>query len=252
MRLRLRQIALVASDLEPVVADLAGTFCLDVCYRDPALRRLGLHNALLPVGDEFLEVVSPIVDGTSAGRYLERRGGDGGYMVITQTADHRSRRARFAELGIRIVGDFSEAGFVNTQLHPADTGGSFLEVDEQRDGGPGGRWSPAGADWRDHVRTDVVTAITGVEIQSPDHRRVADRWSEIVEIPVSLEGATPTIALDNAIIRFVDATDGRGEGLGGIELAVVDGERIRAAADTRGLAITNDVVLIGGLRCYLR
>ncbi len=48
MRLRLRQIALVAEKLEPVVDDLRSVLGLEVCYRDPGVERFGLENALVP------------------------------------------------------------------------------------------------------------------------------------------------------------------------------------------------------------
>ena len=37
MRLRLRQIALVAEKLEPVVDDLRSVLGIEVCYRDPGV-----------------------------------------------------------------------------------------------------------------------------------------------------------------------------------------------------------------------
>jgi len=87
MEMRLRQIALVARDLDAVRADIASVFGLDYAYVDPVVGRYGLTNLVFPVGDTFLEVVSPVVEGTTAGRLLEKRRGDGGYMVILQT-DH--------------------------------------------------------------------------------------------------------------------------------------------------------------------
>ena len=131
MRLRLRQIALVAEKLEPVVDDLRSVLGIEVCYRDPGVERFGLENALFPIGNQFLEVVAPTQPGTAGGRYLERRGGDGGYMVITQCDDHAPRRRRVDELGIRIVTQFETDHFRNMQLHPKDTGGSFFEIDQQ-------------------------------------------------------------------------------------------------------------------------
>ena len=74
---RLRQICLVAPNLEPVVADLQAVLGLSVCHRDPAVRRYGLENALLPMGTNFLEVVAPIEDNTAAGRFIARSGGRG-------------------------------------------------------------------------------------------------------------------------------------------------------------------------------
>ena len=251
--LRLRQIALVARDLDTVLADLRAVFDIEVGFRDPHIGTLGLHNVVIPVGGQFLEVVSPIVDGTTAERYLERRGGDGGYMVITQCDEHAPRRARVQGLGIRIVGQFDDDGFTNMQLHPADTGGSFLEIDQQEDGETlDGRWSPAGPDWLTARRTNVVDAITAAELQCVDPDRTAARWSEIVELPVDVRDGTPTIELDNATLRFVPVTDDRGEGLGAIDVHVVDPDWVRTAAAARGvLADDGRHVLIGGLRIHL-
>ena len=79
--MRLRQLALVAEHLEPVLDDLCGVLGVGIAYRDPGIANFGLQNALLALGDTFLEVVSPIQPGTTAGRLLDRRGGDGGYMA---------------------------------------------------------------------------------------------------------------------------------------------------------------------------
>src|SRR5437867_2360968 len=73
---RLRQVALVARALEPVAAALQAEFQLGDPYRDSGVAEFGLENVVFAVGDTFLEVVSPVADGTTAGRYLDRRGGD--------------------------------------------------------------------------------------------------------------------------------------------------------------------------------
>src|SRR5262245_25656277 len=80
--IRLRQVALVARELEEVVGALCKQLGLRICFRDPGVAEFGLHNALMLIGDQFLEVVSPTRADTTAGRLLERRGGDGGYMAI--------------------------------------------------------------------------------------------------------------------------------------------------------------------------
>ncbi len=72
MTIRLRQVALVARDLEPTVDSLSKTLGVDVCYRDPGVAEFGLVNALFAIGDAFLEVVSPQQEGTTAGRLLEQ------------------------------------------------------------------------------------------------------------------------------------------------------------------------------------
>ena len=101
--LRLRQLVVVARDLRPVETALLEAFDLEVCYRDPGVGHFGLRHGLYPIGDRLLEVVAPTQPGTTAGRYLDRRGGDGGYMVIVQVDDPAAHRARAADLGIRVV-----------------------------------------------------------------------------------------------------------------------------------------------------
>ncbi|MBJ7409333.1 MAG: VOC family protein, partial [Phenylobacterium sp.] len=99
--MRLRQIALVGQDLEAARAEIVDVLGLGAAYADPGVGKYGLHNAVWPVGDTFLEVVSPTREGTTAGRLLEKRQGDGGYMVILQTDDLAGARARVAEKGVR-------------------------------------------------------------------------------------------------------------------------------------------------------
>ena len=91
--LRLRQVCLVAADLEREAARIAAIFGLEICYRDPNVARYGLANVLFPVGTSFLEIVSPTRAGTAAGRFLERHGGKYGYMVILDCDDPERYRA---------------------------------------------------------------------------------------------------------------------------------------------------------------
>ena len=143
--LRMRQICLVAEDLDLVEGHLRGVFDLDVCFRDPGVGRFGLHNFLMPVGNSFLEVVSPTRPGTAGGRYLQRRGGDGGYMVIMQCSDIAARREHVASLGIRLVMDSPGEKSDGIQLHPKDLPGAIAELRwNHGDDHPAGPWQPAG------------------------------------------------------------------------------------------------------------
>ncbi|MCE2474600.1 MAG: VOC family protein [Alphaproteobacteria bacterium] len=253
MQLRLRQICLVAADLDPVVAGLRQVFGLEICYVDAAVAEYGLVNALMPVGNQFLEVVAPTRPGTAAGRYLERRGGDGGYMVITQCDDLDRRRKRVDELGIRVANHLDYDRFQGMQLHPKDTGGAFFEIDRQADGDAGdGPWHPAGPDWQPYVRTHVVSAIVAAEVQSPDPDTLAERWSAIAEVPlVRSEAGVATLPLANADLRFVAASDGRGEGLAGVELRAEDADAALAHARALGVPQAGNVIQVAGMRFAL-
>src|SRR6185312_3731998 len=92
--LRIRQIALVARHDLVAAQEFIDVLGLAIAFHDPGIKNLGLHNTLMPIGTQLLEIVAPITEGTTAERFLLRRKGAGGYMVITQTDDHPPRRAR--------------------------------------------------------------------------------------------------------------------------------------------------------------
>ena len=241
--LRLRQICLVARQLQPAVAELESAFGLTTCYHDPGVGKYGLENALLPIGNNFLEIVAPVEDSTAAGRYLDRRGGDGGYIVILECDNALERRARILSQGVRIANTLDYGEFFGTQLHPRDTGGSMLEIDWNLDGGaPDSPWHPAGGSWKDAVRTEVVTDMIGAELQSDDPAGLAARWGSILDItPKTGNDGAAILQLDNATLRFTAVADGRGEGLGGVDLKVASGTEQN----------TGDVKMICGTRFRL-
>ena len=252
--LRLRQICLVASELDAPVEDLKAVFGIETCHHDPAVEKYGLTNALLPVGSNFLEVVAPFRNETAAGRYIDRRGGDGGYMVILQCDDAEDRAKRMPDIGVRIANRLNYGTYIGLQLHPKDTGGAILETStDPRSILPDGSWHPAGENWQASVRTNVTTAMTAVELQSDDPERLAQRWSEVLETPLGDDTqGNPVLKLENADLRFVPAEDGRGEGLGGLDLQVADRGHILREATARGCNIKDDTVLVCGTRFRLR
>jgi hypothetical protein len=225
----MRQICLVARDLAKVVDQLRAVLGLEVCHRDPGVGKYGLENALFSVGDKFLEVVAPVREGTTAGRYLDRRGGDGGYMVITLCDDLAPRRQRCEALGVRIANEIGYPEYRELQLHPRDVGAAMLSFAWQHGATErGGPWHPAGQGGAAEGEPSEYQ-ISGAELQSENPERLARRWSEVTERPVSMEGGQRVIALDDALLRFTEAGDGRGEGLAGLDLSCADPDR-------RGLA----------------
>ena len=102
------------------------------------------------------------------------------------------------------------------------------------------------------MRTAVIKQYQAVELQSSDPRSLAERWSSIAEIPLRQDSRQRfEMPLDNASVRFVEATDGRGEGLGGIDIVVNDRQRLLEAAQRRGRRVSDDQVMICGTRFYL-
>lgn len=255
MFLRLRQLCLVAHHLDQVVDDLAAVFALRVCHRDPLVERFGLQNAVLPVGSSFVEVVSPLVEGTPAGRHLERRRGDGGYMVICDTDDLPHWRTHSVNVGVRIAAELVHEDYAGLQLHPHDTGGALLEINTTRGNGadPLGPYAPAGPHWQSHLNTARVKRVAGMALQGSAPEQLARRWGEILDRPLQADGQDHwRLTLGNAVLRFIPPRDDRGDGLAAIDLEVGDAQAIRSAAVARGCPCDDEGVMLGGVWFSLR
>src|SRR5262245_43690994 len=230
--MHIRQVVLVAHDLEPVFEHICAVFDLEVGFRDPGVAESGLRNAVIPVGTTFLEVVSPVREDATAARFLRRRGGDGGYMVILQTADLDADRHRLTALGVRVVWQTTLDDIATVHLHPRDIGGAIVSLDQPR---PPASWRWAGPEWAAKVRRAIVGGLTSVTLGGPDPSGLAARWAEVLGLrPPRPVGDGFEIGLEPGVLRFVDA-DGRGEGIVAIGVAAVDARRAVDAARARGL-----------------
>ncbi|WP_439544681.1 VOC family protein [Sandarakinorhabdus sp.] len=219
---RLRQIAVVAPELAPVVAAGCATLGADVCFRDPGVAKFGLENALWSLGGTFLEALAPITAGTTAGRYLDRRGGPTGYMLILDSDDLAPVRLRLAMMNIRIVEDVDVrqhgASARALHLHPRDTGGCLLSIDHHApDPGMMGSYAWAGPDW--HRHTNPGLTITGAVIACENPQVIAMRWSTMLVQPWQQRADRWRLQLNHGSIDFVAITDDRGEGLSAIRIA---------------------------------
>ncbi len=228
--MRLRQVVWAAADLDGAEADISALTGLEVCFRDPGVAAFGLRNGLFAVGDQFLEVVSPTEPDTAAGRFMDRRGGDGGYMVIVQTDDLSVIGPRAADNDVRIVWEGELNGTAGRHLHPADVGGTILSIDRSDDPA---EWAWGGPSWRDFVDTSVVSAVAAVELSVADPEAVAQRWSAMLDRPV-VDGV---IGLDDAEIRFVSSGRDTADGVTGYDLVATDRDRVGETHRVRNVAV---------------
>ena len=246
--LRLRQICLVAPELNKSVAHLESVLGLKTCFHDPGVERFGLKNALLPIGTNFIEIVAPFQDGTTAERFLQRRNGPGGYMVIMQCDDIERRKKRMEDLGVRLVTVIDNEPHHAIQMHPKDTGGAIMETGlDNRGSDPASPWTPAGNDWKNFIATEIVASLTAAELQSDDPEKLASRWSEVLEVPLQQRDKTYSLQLENASLRFTQNKDARGEGLRALDIKVNDRNELVRRARIIGCDIDENSVHINGI-----
>jgi hypothetical protein len=198
MTLRIRQIVLAARDLTTTVAQLERELGLQVAYRDPLVAEFGLHNALFPIGDQFIEVVSPTREGTTAGRHLARHG-DSPYMLILQSDDLDRDRARLEQLNVRVVWSSEYPDIRALHLHPKDIGAAIVSIDQPT---PPESWRWAGPDWRSFVSERGPREICEVTIGAVDPGAMAQRWAEVLG---TAQPVGDDIALSGSTLRFTRA-----------------------------------------------
>ncbi len=244
--LRLRQICLVAPQLEPVISDISDIMGLSVCYRDGNVAKYGLVNALLPVDTILLEVVAPFKEATAAGRFLDKTRGRGGYMAIFCCDDPDARGRHANAIGVRTANLIDHAPYRGVQLHPRDCRAAFIEFNHTAGSddilGP---YPPAGPDWQKAIRKDVTLALTEVEMQSPQPQDLAAHWGRIIGVPVSVpQGGTLELKLPNASFRVVR---GEAEIMSGLTFRVANAGKVCEAARARGHAVTGNEFLLAGV-----
>jgi hypothetical protein len=216
---RLRQVALVARDCGQVADELRAAFGWGEPFHDPGVGRFGLTNAVFAAGDTFVEVVAPVQAGTTAGRYLERRGGDGGYMAIFQVPDLAAARARLPGLGVRVVWTADLPDVAGTHLHPKDVPGAIVSLDWAE---PAGSWRWAGPDWTGRVPEHRGGGgVTGVTIEVADPAAAAARWAAVLGVTWAASGTAAGIELAGwgQRLRFEPARPGQGEGITAVSVA---------------------------------
>ncbi len=218
----------MAQDCDRVAEELRQAFGWLPPYRDPGVERFGLTNAVFAVADTFVEVVAPIQPDTTAGRYLERRGGDGGYMAIFQVPDLGAARRRIADLRLRVVWTADLPDIAATHLHPKDVPGAIVSVDWAQ---PAQSWRWAGPTWTGQAPQYAPGGVTGLTIEVRDPAAAARRWAAVLGISAgdngssgtgkAGDGTTAVVELSDSgqRLRFVAAAGGHGEGITAVTVA---------------------------------
>ncbi len=216
---RLRQVVLVAHELEPVADAIEAALGVRDGFNDPGVGAFGLKNVVYSVGSSFLEVVVPVEEKTAAGRTMDKHG-EGGYMAIFQVTDIEAVRQRVKEMDIRVVWHAELDDIQAMHLHPKDIGAAIVSIDEPL---PFESWRWGGPTWIGDNVPATTGGVTGMTVRVPDPDVVAARWAAVLGEELS-DGTTIVLDDGRQTVRFVGQGPGEREGISAFSFKVPDAQ----------------------------
>ncbi|ELR05537.1 hypothetical protein VC83_09240 [Pseudogymnoascus destructans] len=262
---RLRQIALVAEDLERAKHFLTFVFGTEVVFIDPRVAEWGLRNFIVAIGGDVIEVVSPIRQNTAAGRLLSKRG-DGGYMIIMQTEDAVARRSFIESNNLgKVIYSHLDDDAVCVQYHPKGIKGGVIPELDSHQRSPSNPepltstfspWHPLGPDYGSysagmkrcsHLR--LVEVVCRLLPGDTDTEAAAAQWEDMFGVP----RVQSKLVFTNGHVTFTPGEKGKPEGIVSVTIAVEGNKNfndILNRAKNKGLYRDGSIDMVG-VKWYL-
>lgn len=248
--MRLRQLVFVSKERDRLAKEICDVFDLKEAYNDPGLISFGLENVLIPLNDTFFEIVMPVQENTTAERFFEKIGGEGGYMIIVDVKNFEQENERVENSEIKIVwnGNRQEEGIHarTIHLHPKQVGGAILSLDKMI---PEEEWLWAGTNWKEHINKSLVDCISGVILQSSDPNKLCSQW-ELALGKKRDSSSALNISLDQSNISFIKDLSSEEDKIYAFVIKTLDREAVIENAKLKGFLI-NGEIYIGGIKIIL-
>ncbi|KAJ9614469.1 hypothetical protein H2200_002606 [Cladophialophora chaetospira] len=234
---RLRQIALVAEDLDRARYLLTTILGTEVVFVDEQVAQWGLKNFLVAIGGDIIEVVAPFKPGTTAGRLLQKRG-NGGYMIIMQTVDAAARRKYIESNNLaKVIWTHSYADSEAVQYHPKGIAGGIMpELDSHAATASNPNplestfspWHACGPDFDSYSagmkrcsHLKLISATLRLGAGQSDVGKAAQQWEDYFGIKREQD----QLLFTNARLKFIAGVEGQPDGLDSITIQIKGKER---------------------------
>ena len=126
---RIDHIGVAVERLEDALELYESTFAMKLVHRE-VVEEQGVEAVLLDVGENHVELLSPLGPDTPVGKFLSSRG-PGLHHVAYQVPDLETVLAGLRHAGVRLIDQEPRTGIRGSRvafLHPAATGGVLTEI----------------------------------------------------------------------------------------------------------------------------
>ena len=133
--LNLDHVAIAVRDLNAAVDAYSDRYNVSPMYRE-VVESQGVEEAMIPVGGSFIQLLEPLGPETSVGKFLSKHGEGLHHIAYAVVSIERALSHLEAE-GARLIDTEARHGGRGTRIafvHPADLGGTLMELVELGDG----------------------------------------------------------------------------------------------------------------------
>ena len=128
---RIDHIGVAVADLEAAIDLHVNAYGMEVVHRE-TVESQGVEAVLLDVGENHVELLSPLGEETPVGKFLAKRG-PGLHHVAYQVTDIEATLASLRDSGVRLIDESPRIGIRGSRvafLHPSASGGVLTEIVE--------------------------------------------------------------------------------------------------------------------------
>lgn len=126
---KIDHVALAVADVDATILHLREVWGLDVSHRERNEDE-DIEEAMLPLGESFIQLIAPTASDTTVARFIERRG-EGLHHIAYEVDDLRQALEHLHQKGVRLIDGRPRAGGRGRTVawvHPESNHGVLVEL----------------------------------------------------------------------------------------------------------------------------
>lgn len=126
---KIEHVALAVADLDAAIAHYREVWGIEVTHRE-TVEDQGVEEAMLPLGDTFLQLIAPANEETTVGRFLASRG-EGLHHLAYEVDDLPQTIEDLRAKGVRLIDEVPRRGgrgHLVAFVHPKSNHGLLVEL----------------------------------------------------------------------------------------------------------------------------